>query len=774
MTITVGVSSKAWVLLALLYLIVVKENKSMLANALETTFNVLSPSSASRRQGYKHQTAEFGFDTAPCPYSYTRRKCVAQGILMHVDGPICNEIDLEQAQSQQQLSTTIDNRPILLVPRGDCSFATTARLVQTWSHVQALVVADHTCLCSDNTCTPNDDNDNNNLFPCVDTPPALVNDSIIDGDTILHIPTVLLPKQYADYLIQTQPTITAELTWPVTSPTNSNDRTSIEYWHVPQQAVLPALGQIVQALSNRVAFTPRFYLQSGEDIGCTNSIEEQQQEQEQRCNDLCTNQGRYCAAQGGAMVVEESRRRMCIWELYGRNITRNDWIGLPFWRYVNAFDDTCANPAGDNMEACSAAAMTQADINTEQVAQCVVAQSSEELEKSLQLQQESTIIVHPTLVVNNVAYSGDTFANLFGAICGSFQSLPDACALCLACPDEYGCLLGNGVCPGTPTMAPTADDNMIQIVIGDNGNEPTTSPPSPTSAAPSSLGDAQDQGHEEEETTAQTTVPPSTLGPDPAGTTDDEDTGGLSDTTKVIIVVAVVGGAVAVIFAVVMLLVWKLFSRIRQLEKKDKKETPTTTSPAGSNGWELPYYVVGKEDPFNDDCEPIPNIAANSSSDSVWAPPPLKTDVAPVAAASDVVPGDAMLEEPAENITTDTTAKFEPLYEETAMDEETADYKDVEVVTSGTTSSSGAGEADGVETTAPQNEKDNESISSADPTTKTGKAKSSPRARPRRRSKDPTLIDIMGRAAPEAKFPRRFSYDDEEKEEIEEIPVAED
>jgi hypothetical protein len=787
--------------------------------SINTTTIPKSPSTLYQPSGYSHQPAEFGF--TQCPFSYKHKNCELQGSLIPIPIPICNDDDLIQAQKfllqqRQQAPSSSSSSLILLVERGNCSFPTTVRLVQSLEGgVEGLIFADHTCLCSSTTaCPATTDN------PCAFTPPILTNDSDNDSNNNnLYLPTVLMQKQDAQAIHaffytastttaahQTQPVgVTVNLTWPVV--VNTADLVTIDYFHVPGPyrldhfgAMMPSLSVVAMAamlesLSPQVAYTPHFAIVSGHAIGChpddIDSTQIQTVEDTSAsngvisvCDDMCTNKGRYCAQDpetspflgvSGASMVRESLIRMCIWKLYGRN--ENDFIGVQFWKYVTSFDKTCTKDSFSTLEnsyndmwmnsddACSIAAISEAGMSSEEVFRCVVENGdvwddndNSMLEEALREVESIGGTNPPMLIVNSIKYRGQSFSESFGAICASFNtgSVPEVCATCGDCSDDYHCLVKGGECHNEAVaIAPTDatidaannhDTAPGNSVVNDQEvSEPTALPGGTNQDMPTQSPVANDNESE---------------GGGGGGG------GGISDSTKLVIVVAVVGGAIVCIFAVVMVLVCKLLGRIRLLEKKEK-ETPTTTSPSGSNAWELPYYVVpyDSNDPFGD-CKPVPNIAqkdvpgqAAQTADSI-----VSTPFVGFASTSDVVPRNTTKEEPK-----GVHSRADPFVEdaeETGSRISLANDSTVHKLASDTEK-------------APRSAFNDNDIGRTCPTDKVARASKvnvppeRAKAKRRKSKQDPILIDIMGKAAPEAKVTRNFSSENEEKEEIVEQIVDE-
>jgi len=481
-------------------------------------------------------------------------------------------------------------------------------------------------------------------------------------------------------------------------------------------------------------------------------------------------------------------------------------------------------------DACSRTAMETAGVGVDYmtVSRCVFNAGREDLdqenillEAALLEQREKGIPPSspiPTVVVNGIPYRAKTASETFGAICASFitATMPNICRQCAGCGDEYDCLQNNGICAflpeeiELPLLPPPTTSPLVQVpTIGDIA--PTSSPTALNVDSPTPI----DEDGEEAQAGDNEIVPPSANGEgDPNETSSnatspgsDEDTtdedggngadndkndeggGGLDDQTKVVIVVSVVGGAIVVIFTVVMFLVWKLFMRIRRLETKEK-HTPTTTSPAGSGIWELPTYVTGKEDPFNsefeqlpdggDGGEPIPNDV-----EGVEAAIPVQEvsianygveGVLPVVSRADTIeddkpsqnsPTQQPLTEPATDApkileTDGQNNNFPPtasLVEEVLKSEKKTSENAAPTVDQNKPSDEGQ-----VSRKNSKNKEEEEKGKVKGSGSLPGKPKSK-----RRKSKNDSILinQIMGKAAPEGRIPKRFSYEDEEKSEIE-------
>ena len=787
-----------------------------------------TPPSLAKPTGYSysHQATEFGF--GQCPFSRETQNCRIEADLYYIDTLLCDEDDLATVRQILQANAPAAAAPFLLmVNRGECPFVTKARNAQsladtTRAEIAGLVIATQLCQCltADGTCATPVDSDTSagSMISCNH---EIANVDEEDTSTI-YLPSVVLELEDADLIKQelmmvssstttatgtdsTESPVRMELTWEA-APVQT-DTVVFDFWHLPspyrtmisgggssQRRDIPyLLGQVLEPFSNRVQFTPKFYVVSELDLVGCNPDELGANDGNANANiclDQCTNNGRYCAEDpektlgegvSGANLVEESLRRMCIWDLYGSNET--DPIGVIWWKYLDAFQEACTvedyRPSEDpdlnkNLlmdDTCSRAAMIAAGVSYISVSRCIISsggttenKENELLEASLR-EREANAAIHtiipPTLIINDIPFRGKTLSESFGAICASYASddVPDACRVCANCADEQTCLVNGGVCSeeggqlAAPTGAPSAPSDQ-------GSSQPEATPPSTLlSPSPDSSGDNLD---------ISSSSPTDPLDGNESGSgegsNDSENSGGLSDTTKMVVVVAVVGGAIVVIFAFVMVLVWKLLNRIRHLEGKGK-HTPTTSSPAGSGIWKLPYYVTTKEDPFNSEFEPLPDAGVEAIPDAA-SEGTLKEErqVIPpavdVATATDVTPGEELHEHAAVETKTGPTSNDQIQEEKKNINQGTLKEQTISELTVSTTSGSVSDD----QSSAASKRDEEKGRLNGNTTPDRSKPKS-------RRSKQGTssLLDIMGKAAPEAKISRSFSYEDEEKEEIEEI-----
>ena len=759
--------------------------------------------------------------------------CRIEANLQYLETRLCHDNDLDTAR---QLLLGLSNQPpfLLMIHRGGCPLADKvqrAKILQADADIVGLVIAttnDDDCRCESLVCetTSAATTDNNDDEPC-DVEIVATEDEENDMMTNTHMPAiVLLKKDDTDRIREELPAIGATTnantaasspvrmawSWNVPVVLQTTDSVmALEFWHLPspyhrrttttvldgddnivammnQRGDIPhLLGRVLDKFSDhRVQFVPKFHVVAGSELlGCRldeSSSNDDNVDTNLCLLDRCTNNGRYCAEDPhgnsleegettarttGANLVEETLRRMCIWDQFGS--TDTDPIGLIWWKYLEAFHEMCtvedyrstgdepSNHVYNNLlvdTACSRDAMTIAGIDFVLVSRCVLSSGGTTddkknvmLEASLRERQSNaasgSLLSPPTVTVNGISFRGNTLSESFGAICASFASdtMPDVCELCANCAEEYECLVNEKMCSidngqtATPTIAPTRQPEQDSAVV----------PPLPISS--SSSTDPQDEDG-------------SDGGDNRSG---NESKGGLNDTTKMVIVVAVVGCAILAIFAVVLVLVWKLLKRIQYLEGKGK-QTPTTSSPAGSGIWKLPSYVTTKEDPYNSDCEPLPEAGIEQLSDPMSNEFPQREEkqVLPpaisVATATEISPGEELKEK---------TAAKKPWWIESYPNNQVV--KSVKTQTSEQTASTTSGSISDDQSSSASKPRDKGKGPRS--TAASGTTKPNSR-RPKQQHGTTSLLDIMGKAAPEAKIPRSFSYEDEEKEEIEEIIVG--
>lgn len=276
----------------------------------------------------------------------------------------------------------------------------------------------------------------------------------------ITIPSVLLFKQDADpikaVLINGKP-VRMELSWSLPNPDN---HVEWDLWTSPTDYISSQFKiefkEAAVALGSSASMVPHMYIYDGIAAKCRND------EGINECYNLCTNNGRYCAADpdndldygiSGADVVTESLRRLCIWERYG-----DDGVGAPWWDYIRAFDDQCDTSELFMNVDCVKSVMTKVGIDFYQIEDCISFYGGLEndapnslLDKQLKEKDSNGIVVMPVVYVNGVAVRGAMeFATVFKAICSGFarHTEPSICSKCSVCSDEKTCVM-NGKCPAS-------------------------------------------------------------------------------------------------------------------------------------------------------------------------------------------------------------------------------------------------------------------------------------------------------------------------------------
>ena len=334
---------------------------------------------------------------------------------------------------------------ILLVDRGGCTFVQKVRNAQH-AGAAAVIIADNACQCKhEKVCTP----ETNTV--CEKHEPIMADDG---SGYDITIPSVLLFKQDADPIKEAlihKHTVRMELGW---SRSNPDGHVEWDLWTSPTDYVSSQFKiefkEAVVALGTAATMTPHMYIYDGLAAKCRN------EEGKSECFNLCTNEGRYCAADpdndldygiSGADVVAESIRRLCIWELYGEN-----GVGIEWWDYIKAFSDSCDTSESFMKEECVKVAMEKAGVDYDAVDQCVYNHGGLEkpgvndlLDKQLDDIETNGIVIMPAIYINGVAITirGPLeFDTVFKAICSGFApgTAPAVCNKCSSCADAKSCV----------------------------------------------------------------------------------------------------------------------------------------------------------------------------------------------------------------------------------------------------------------------------------------------------------------------------------------------
>lgn len=338
---------------------------------------------------------------------------------------------------------------ILMVDRGDCAFVQKVRNAQRHG-AAGVVIADNTCLCSDQECMSQQTDENGMQPACETAEPVMADDG--SGQDVT-IPSFLMFKHDADKvkeeLTHNRP-VRLEMQWSLPHP---DSRVEYDLFSSPTDPVshefFNEFKPIAQALQHHAYFTPHMYVFDGVRSQCHGMNGENQ------CFNLCSNNGRYCAMDpdknldegvSGYDVVKESLRRHCIWSNYGEK----DGIGEKWWDYVHEFNHRCGKMEFFNNEDCIRDAMKHSHVDADLIERCMDNSGGLDndgansfLDAELKAQTDLGVVIMPTAFVNKVAIRGSmTVSNIFQAICAGFAhgSEPHICNSCSHCGDAAACV----------------------------------------------------------------------------------------------------------------------------------------------------------------------------------------------------------------------------------------------------------------------------------------------------------------------------------------------
>jgi len=414
-----------------------------------SNLQVRLPIQLSKGGGYDHSEAGFG---SP-PYG---GHSIEQN-LYHTDDSLCSgAIDINKIGPTAVPFT-------LIVDRGDCTFVQKVRNAQR-SGATAVIVADNVCQCEhDHICTLEKGTE------CQVRAPLMADDGS-GGD--VTIPAMLILKQDADEIkavLEKGTSVRVEMVWSVPNP---NDHVELDLWSMvtdPKSKIFQTMWKEAQMkLGDTISFTPHYYITDGLKANCRD------QSHNNMCYTLCTNHGRYCAHDpdndldygiSGANVVEESLRRLCIWNIYGSNGS-----GPELFTYMREFME-CDTDEDFMNEKCINGALSRVKIDKHKVNQCMTDSGGIEapdVNKVLQHQLDELKAneVRATVVyVNGVQISGAlNFDVVFKAVCAGYKegTQPDICAKCADCTDtgvdsEYSCVVKD-YCPDDSSLAGVVKD----------------------------------------------------------------------------------------------------------------------------------------------------------------------------------------------------------------------------------------------------------------------------------------------------------------------------
>jgi len=319
----------------------------------------------------------------------------------------------------------------------------------------AVVIADNKCLCKDLECM---NITGSSTKDCEEVEPIMADDG---SGLDVSIPSFLLFKHDADAIrssLLSNQMVTVEMKFSVPAP---DSHVEYELWTQPYDLIardfVKSFEKAAAALGNHASFTPHEYVIDGFSMGCGNG---------NICQDLCTNGGRYCsidpdqqlyAGTSGADMVRESLRRLCVWQVHGK-----DGVGEKWWAYVNAFTEACEK-TGDysefDKETCIDAALQKGGINKAAVDKCMTdtgdlatGDMNELFDEELKEVKKNGVNLVPLMLVNGAPLRGALELPVaFKAICAGYAggSEPEICLKCASCGHDIEKCIAQGSCDGS-------------------------------------------------------------------------------------------------------------------------------------------------------------------------------------------------------------------------------------------------------------------------------------------------------------------------------------
>jgi len=419
-----------WNVLKLVLVISINLPSLIYSSKVSSTLQVRLPVDLKKDSGnYDHREALFGVP----PYGSKIEQQV-----YHANDPLCNgPLNVALAPPGQPF--------ILMVDRGECTFVRKVRNAQH-SGAMAVIIADNICQCKHKDICKVEEGTS-----CEPREPLMADDG---SGTDITIPTMLMFKQDSDRIkaeLTKKKPVRMTMAWSVPNPdghveydlwSKVTDEKAREF----QVMWLDAL----RRLGNKATFTPHYYIYDGLKAYCRDDVGNNY------CPEICTNEGRYCASNDwengvtGGDEVEESLRRLCIWQIYG-----NKGTGPELFQYVREFEQ-CLDKGID--KPCINAAAKRAGVDTNKMNKCMKQSGGVEdpgqnkvLQDQLDEVEENGIIVMPVAYVNGVPIRGTLdFDVVFKAVCAGYKkgTQPDICAKCSDCSDsgidtEYICVLND-------------------------------------------------------------------------------------------------------------------------------------------------------------------------------------------------------------------------------------------------------------------------------------------------------------------------------------------
>eukprot|EP00536_Pseudo-nitzschia_multiseries_P002862 jgi/Psemu1/294997/fgenesh1_pm.39_\ len=312
-----------------------------------------------------------------------------------------------------------------MVDRGKCTFVKKALHAQKLG-AAAMIIADTTCL----------------YEVCESKGPIMTDDG---SGYDVTIPSFLMYKQDADPVkeaLKQNQVVSMTISWP-----RPDSHVEYSIWTTPSDKISIPLQRefrhVALALGENATFTPRMYMYDGAHAGCLSPTGENQ------CDNLCTNNGKYCSTDpeddlgkgiSGADVIVESLRR-----IYG--------IGMPWWDYVDEFLYRCNTEEFFSSEDCVKNCMKRAEVDYSKIKICMDDSGGVEadapntlLDKELAAKAVSGVAIVPSFYVNNAPHRGaPKTAEILEAICAGYAlgQEPHVCKTCVGCDDVVICATEN-------------------------------------------------------------------------------------------------------------------------------------------------------------------------------------------------------------------------------------------------------------------------------------------------------------------------------------------
>ena len=212
----------------------------------------------------------------------------------------------------------------------------------------------------------------------------------------------------------------------------------------PNIGLFEHLREVIVGFGEEITFRPQMYISNQHEICDTEATEEAKSE----CADLnCSNDDRYCAVAPddwlltGKSLVEESLRRLCLWQVYGRNDDGED--DVLYFDYLAKFHELkCDN---DNVsDSCIPGVFTSVNIESSGVELCIEnsggladGNDNEILKEVVSFQKDAFKELDgekqfPIMLINGSPLEdavGKTVEELFEKICDAFPAdqQPDVC-----------------------------------------------------------------------------------------------------------------------------------------------------------------------------------------------------------------------------------------------------------------------------------------------------------------------------------------------------------